>query len=78
MGQKWGQLDGIGNFLRVGVGKGGTSEKGTTRKDTENRVARWDNYVLGEFWDLTLIYEENGVGRLWDLVILKGFGGGSA
>jgi hypothetical protein len=43
----------VWNFL------GSTSEKGSTRKDTGNRVTSWSFLLLGEFWAFTLIYEEN-------------------
>jgi hypothetical protein len=37
------------NFGFCGLGE--TSEKGSTRKDTGNRVARCAFLFLGEYWD---------------------------
>jgi hypothetical protein len=47
----WGFGWSLGRFLVVWV-FGGTSEKGSTRKDTENWVTRRSFLLLGEFWIL--------------------------
>jgi hypothetical protein len=75
MAKNWGFGWVLNWILEFGL-LGESSEKGSTRKSTGNRVTRWEIMFLGESWGLRCFTKRNGFG-IWGTTDFWGFGRGS-